>query len=72
MTETEKGDLLIFMSGLNEITTVIDAAKEYAEKNNNWIILPLHSSLSIADQDKVMNYLHYNSSKSQIYLYSGI
>lgn len=50
---TEKGDLLIFMSGLNEITAVVDAAKEYAEKSNNWIILPLHSSLSIADQDKV-------------------
>lgn len=50
---TEKGDLLIFMSGLNEITSVVDAAKEYAEKSNNWIILPLHSSLSIADQDKV-------------------
>lgn len=50
---TEKGDLLIFMSGLSEITSIADAAKEYAEKSNNWIILPLHSSLSIADQDKV-------------------
>lgn len=50
---TEKGDLLIFLSGLNEITTIIEAAKEYAEKNNTWIILPLHSTLSIADQDKV-------------------
>lgn len=50
---TEKGDLLIFMSGLNEITSIVDAAKEYADKSNNWIILPLHSSLSIADQDKV-------------------
>lgn len=45
--------MLIFLSGLNEITSVVDAAKEYSEKNNNWIILPLHSSLSIADQDKV-------------------
>lgn len=42
------------MSGLNEITAIVDAAKEYAEKDNNWIILPLHSSLSIADQDKVI------------------
>lgn len=54
--KTEKGDLLIFMSGLTEITTVVDAATEYAEKNKNWIILPLHSSLSIADQDKVFDY----------------
>lgn len=45
--------MLIFLSGLNEITSVVDAAKEYSEKSNNWIILPLHSSLSIADQDKV-------------------
>lgn len=44
------------MSGLNEITTIVDAATEYSEKKNNWIILPLHSSLSIADQDKVFDY----------------
>lgn len=47
---------MIFMSGLNEITTVVDAAKDYASAKNNWIILPLHSSLSIADQDKVFDY----------------
>lgn len=44
------------MSGLTEITTVVEAATEYAEKNKNWIILSLHSSLSIADQDKVFDY----------------
>lgn len=53
---TEKGDVLIFLSGLNEITSIVDAAKEYAEKNKNWIILPLHSTLSIAEQDKVFDY----------------
>ncbi|GAB0088574.1 probable ATP-dependent RNA helicase DHX34 [Sergentomyia squamirostris] len=53
---TERGDVLIFMSGINEITIVVDAAKEYAEKNSNWIILPLHSSLSLEDQDKVFAY----------------
>ncbi|XP_019537327.3 probable ATP-dependent RNA helicase DHX34 isoform X1 [Aedes albopictus] len=53
---TEKGDVLIFLSGLNEITTIVDAAKEYAEKSKNWIILPLHSTLSIAEQDKVFDY----------------
>jgi ATP-dependent RNA helicase DHX34 len=45
--------MLVFLSGLNEIETVVEAAKEYTDKKNNWIILPLHSSLSIADQDKV-------------------
>ncbi|XP_058447620.1 probable ATP-dependent RNA helicase DHX34 [Malaya genurostris] len=53
---TEKGDVLIFLSGLNEITTIVDAAKEYAEKSKNWIILPLHSTLSISEQDKVFDY----------------
>lgn len=52
----EKGDLLIFLSGLNEIQSVVDAAKEYSEKNENWIILPLHSSLSMQDQDRVFDY----------------
>jgi HrpA-like RNA helicase len=54
---SEKGDLLIFLSGLNEITSVVDAAKEYSDSHNkNWIILPLHSSLSMSDQDKVFDY----------------
>lgn len=49
----EKGDLLIFLSGISEITALVDAAKEYSKKKNNWIVLPLHSTLSIAEQDKV-------------------
>lgn len=53
------------MSGLNEITSVVEAAKEYAEKDNNWIILPLHSSLSIADQDKV----NYSPNQPFIFTY---
>ncbi|ETN59898.1 ATP-dependent RNA helicase [Anopheles darlingi] len=53
---TEKGDLLIFLSGLTEITSICDAAREYNEKTKNWIILPLHSTLSIAEQDKVFDY----------------
>lgn len=52
----EKGDLLIFLSGLNEIQSVVDGAKEYSDKNQNWMILPLHSSLSMQDQDKVFDY----------------
>ncbi|XP_029667899.1 probable ATP-dependent RNA helicase DHX34 isoform X3 [Formica exsecta] len=52
----EKGDLLIFLSGISEITAVVDAAKEYSTKKNNWIVLPLHSTLSIIEQDKVFDY----------------
>ena len=54
--KNERGDLLIFLSGIKEITTIVDACKEYSEKNNNWIVLALHSTLSLADQDKVFDY----------------
>ncbi|XP_065365082.1 probable ATP-dependent RNA helicase DHX34 [Calliphora vicina] len=53
---SERGDVLIFVSGVNEITTVCDAAKEYSEQQQHWIILPLHSGLSLGDQDKVFDY----------------
>lgn len=51
--EDERGDVLIFLSGMNEISLVVEAAKTYAEVTKRWIILPLHSMLSIEDQDKV-------------------
>lgn len=53
---SERGDLLIFLSGMNEITAVEEVTREYATQNQRWIILPLHSSLSIAEQDKVFDY----------------
>ncbi|XP_054718318.1 probable ATP-dependent RNA helicase DHX34 [Uloborus diversus] len=53
--EDERGDLLIFLSGMTEISIVEEAAKQYAEKNNKWIILPLHSTLSLEEQDKVFD-----------------
>ncbi|CAF4825543.1 unnamed protein product [Pieris macdunnoughi] len=53
---SERGDLLIFMSGVQEITSICDAAQQYAEKNKNWIVLPLHSGLSLLEQDKVFDY----------------
>jgi len=53
---TQRGDLLIFLSGIQEITRVLDACKQYAELNNKWIILPLHSTLSLSEQEKVFDY----------------
>ncbi|KAJ0175217.1 hypothetical protein K1T71_009358 [Dendrolimus kikuchii] len=52
----ERGDLLIFMSGVQEITAICDAAQQYAEKSKSWIVLPLHSGLSLLEQDKVFDY----------------
>jgi ATP-dependent RNA helicase DHX34 len=51
--EDEKGDVLMFLSGMTEISTVVEAAKLYAQETQNWIILALHSTLSLSDQDKV-------------------
>lgn len=50
---TERGDVLIFLSGLTEIMALVEAAREYGRMSSSWIVLPLHSSLSLADQDKV-------------------
>jgi len=41
------------MSGMSEISSVVDAAKEYALRTKRWIILPLHSTLSVEEQEKV-------------------
>jgi HrpA-like RNA helicase len=52
---TERGDLLVFLSGLTEINTVGDALETYAQQTQKWIILYLHSTLSITEQDKVFD-----------------
>ncbi|CAG2109868.1 unnamed protein product, partial [Medioppia subpectinata] len=53
--QKERGDLLVFLSGLSEINSVGDLLKDYAKQTQKWIILYLHSSLSIAEQDKVFD-----------------
>ncbi|XP_044764226.1 probable ATP-dependent RNA helicase DHX34 [Coccinella septempunctata] len=52
----QKGDMLIFLNGFNEISKLADAVLEYSEHKKNWIVLPLHSTLSLEDQDKVFDY----------------
>ncbi|KAH6568489.1 hypothetical protein BASA62_005429 [Batrachochytrium salamandrivorans] len=49
----ERGDILIFVSGISEISTLSDELTSYAESTGRWIVLPLHSTLSVADQEKV-------------------
>ncbi|XP_026879499.2 probable ATP-dependent RNA helicase DHX34 [Electrophorus electricus] len=51
----ERGDLLLFLSGMAEISTILEACQTYASHTGRWIILPLHSTLSIAQQDKVFD-----------------
>ncbi|BFY97868.1 hypothetical protein BsWGS_00907 [Bradybaena similaris] len=52
---TERGDLLIFLSGMSEIMAVVEAARAFAQQTKRWIVLPLHSSLSVEEQDKVFD-----------------
>ncbi|CAI5449509.1 unnamed protein product [Caenorhabditis angaria] len=52
---TQRGDALIFLNGVAEISTVADALKNYAELTKGWIILMLHSTLSVEEQDKVFD-----------------
>ncbi|XP_018573100.1 probable ATP-dependent RNA helicase DHX34 [Anoplophora glabripennis] len=52
----QKGDVLIFLNGFSEISTLADAVTEYGQYKNNWIVLPLHSTLSLEEQDKVFDY----------------
>ncbi|KAG5452072.1 DEAH (Asp-Glu-Ala-His) box polypeptide 34 [Clonorchis sinensis] len=52
---TERGDLLVFLPGMAEIQAVMEPAKAYAEQTKRWIILPLHSTLSARDQEKVFH-----------------
>ncbi|XP_004867118.1 probable ATP-dependent RNA helicase DHX34 isoform X3 [Heterocephalus glaber] len=51
----ERGDLLVFLSGMAEISAVLEAAQTYAIHTQRWVVLPLHSTLSVADQDKVFD-----------------
>lgn len=51
----ERGDLLVFLSGVAEIGAVLEAAQTYATCTQRWIVLPLHSTLSVAEQDKVFD-----------------
>uniref|UniRef100_W5LKD5 DEAH (Asp-Glu-Ala-His) box polypeptide 34 n=1 Tax=Astyanax mexicanus TaxID=7994 RepID=W5LKD5_ASTMX len=51
----ERGDLLLFLSGVAEISTIMEACQTYATHTNRWIVLPLHSTLSLTQQDKVFD-----------------
>lgn len=53
--QDERGDLLIFVSGMNEIDILFDQLNNYAAYTRRWIILRLHSSLSVEEQELVFD-----------------
>uniref|UniRef100_A0AC35FSG0 ATP-dependent RNA helicase DHX34 n=1 Tax=Panagrolaimus sp. PS1159 TaxID=55785 RepID=A0AC35FSG0_9BILA len=52
---SERGDVLVFLNGIAEISKCAEALKEYAEASRRWIILMLHSTLSVKEQNKVFD-----------------
>jgi HrpA-like RNA helicase len=52
---SERGDVLVFLNGISEISIVADACKEYGNFTKKWIVLILHSTLSVEEQQKVAN-----------------
>jgi len=53
--KAERGDMLVFLSGMNEITALADALREYVAESRRWIVLKLHSSLAMDEQDRVFD-----------------
>jgi HrpA-like RNA helicase len=47
---SQRGDLLVFLSGINEITAVAERMREHAKKTKKWIVLTLHSSVPAEEQ----------------------
>eukprot|EP01041_Mallomonas_annulata_P000663 gene663-1281_t len=52
-SQEERGDVLVFLSGMAEMTAVAEACRPYVEENKRWVVLYLHSSLSSQQQDQV-------------------
>ncbi|VDD82699.1 unnamed protein product [Mesocestoides corti] len=52
---SERGDLLVFLAGMAQIQTVMEACKAYAEQTKRWIVLPLHSALPAYTQEKIFH-----------------
>lgn len=53
--QNERGDLLIFLNGISEMTILAESLKEYADFSKRWIVLMLHSTLSVDEQNKVFD-----------------
>lgn len=54
-SSAERGDVLVFVGGMDDISRVCDAARGYAQLHGGWVVLPLHSSLATEEQDRVFD-----------------
>lgn len=57
--ETKKGSILIFLPGIAEITTLYEHLSnhpEFTPRKGNYVLVPLHSSLTSEEQAAVFKY----------------
>ena len=54
-SSAERGDVLVFLGGMDDIARLCDAARGYAQLHGGWVVLPLHSSLAAEEQDRVFD-----------------
>jgi len=50
----DKGDILVFLSGIADIKRCISAAEAQFSANNKFMFVPLHGSLPLAEQEKAI------------------
>ena len=55
LPSSQRGDMLIFVAGTQDIDTLYLALRPYALETKAWLVLKLHASLSVDDQDKVFD-----------------
>lgn len=51
----QRGDVLCFVAGMSDIETICEAVAEHGRESGKWIALPLHSALSMEEQDRVFD-----------------
>lgn len=61
----ERGDLLVFLAGMEDISTVAEHLREHAQRSRRWLVLPLHSALSVEEQDKVSQQGHNDQGRQR-------
>jgi HrpA-like RNA helicase len=55
LPSSQRGDMLIFVAGTQDIDTLYSALRPYTLETKAWLVLKLHASLSVDDQDKVFD-----------------
>ena len=53
--QEERGDLLVFLSGMTDMGATAAAMRSYVDDSKRWIVLLLHSALDAEEQDRVFD-----------------